>query len=372
MPQTPMKVGILGSGAISGKYLENSKKFEAFEVVACADMRPEAAQARAEEYGVRGCTSVEEMLADPEIELVINLTPHKAHGAAGLKILEAGKHLYNEKPLAVQWEEGRRLLDVAQEKGLRVGCAPDTFFGGGWQTARKLIDDGAIGEPVGAFINFHQRTRTKPGQTRPNSTSFYLTDYFEFGVGALFDRGPYYLTALINLLGPARRVTGSARKTWPERERFGEMIPVNAPTHIAGVMDLANGAVCTILTTIDVYPTGLPHMEIYGSEGSLRLFDPNNFTGPVLIRTADSEDLAPVDVTYGYQGNSRGVGVADMARAIQNGRPHRANGAMAFHVLDIIHALHNASSENRHVELKSDCDRPAPLPEGLEDWMIDN
>jgi len=375
--KTPTKVGIIGCGAISGIYLQNSKRFEAFDVIAVADVRLNAAQSRAAEYDVPQACSVEELLADPEIEIVINLTPHRVHGEVGLAVLEAGKHVYNEKPLVVYREEGQRMLALAERKGLRVGGAPDTFLGGAWQTARKLIDEGVIGEPVGAFANLHARIAPRPGRQRPPSPdgylSFYLTDFFEYGGGWAFDRGPYYLNALINLLGPVHRVTGSARKTWPERQAFdGTVLKVNAPTHVAGVLDFANGAVCTLLMTSDVYGTGLPHIEIYGSEGSLCCIDPNNFGGPLYLRKMDSEELIEVECQYGYNQNSRGLGVADMATAIRSGRPHRASGEMAYHVVDIINSIHEASNENRHVELTSTCARPAPLPLGLADWTVDD
>ena len=251
------KLGLIGCGAISGIYLQNAKRFKGVEIVACADTRLQAAQARAEEYGVPKACSVEELLADPEIEIVINLTPHLAHAEVGLAALEAGKSIYNEKPLAVYREDGLKMLSLAQEKGLRVGGAPDTFIGGAWQTARKLIDQGAIGEPVAAFACLQARRGPRPGRPRPANpdgyVSFYRTHFFEYGVTWSFDRGPYYLTALINLLGPVSRVTASARKTWEEREDAGALVEVHAPTHVAGVLDFTNGAVCTVILTADVY-----------------------------------------------------------------------------------------------------------------------
>jgi len=365
MARTPAKVGIIGCGAISGAYLKNSKLFDAFDIVAVADVRRQAAQSRAEEYEIPKAYTVEELLADPEVEIVINLTPHSAHGEVGIATLEAGKSTYNEKPLAVYRENGQKMLELAKSKGLRVGGAPDTFFGGAWQTARKLIDEGAIGKPVGAFacLMAHNKPRPQQQAAPGEYVSFYRTSFFEFGVTWSFDRGPYYLHALINLLGPVRRVTGSAQTCWAE---------VKTPTHFAGVMDFANGAVGTLLITSDVHGTGMPHIEIYGTEGSLRCIDPNNFGGKIYLRKPDSRDLVEVECQYGYNQNSRGVGVADMAVAIRNGRPHRASGEMAYHVIDIVNALHDASRENRHIELQSTCSQPAPLPLGLEDWTIDD
>jgi len=365
MANTPMKVGIIGCGAISATYLKNSKLFEAFDIVAVADMRTEAAQSRAAEYDIPKAYNVEELLADPEIDIAINLTPHSAHGEVGIAVLESGKSVYIEKPLAVYREDGQKMLQLAESKGLRVGAAPDTFFGGAWQTARKLIDEGVIGEPLGSFTCL-MAYNTPQGQQKPGPgeyINFYRTDFFTFGVTWIFDRGPYYLHALINLLGPVRRVTGSATTRWAE---------IETPTHFSGVMDYANGAVGTLIITSDIHSTGLPHIEIYGTEGSLRCIDPNNFGGQIYIRKADSRDLVPVECQYGYNQNSRGVGVADMATAIRNGRPHRASGEMGYHVIDIVHALHEASNENRHIELASTCAQPALLPLGLEDWKIDD
>ena len=366
MATTPTKVGIIGCGAVSKYYLQNVELFEAFDLVAVADARLEAAQSRAEEFGIPKACSVNALLNDAEIEIVINLTPHHAHAEVALAVLDANKSVYNEKPLAVHLEDGQRMLDLANRKGLRVGAAPDTFFGGAWQTARKLIDEGIIGEPVAASACLMAPRSPQQGMQQKSSAgeyvNFYRTDFFEFGVTWIFDRGPYYLHALINLLGPVRRVTSSTSKTWDE---------VNTPTHFAGVLDFVNGVVCTFLITSDVFGTGLPHIEIYGKEGSLRCIDPNNFGGQLYLRKPDNPELVPVETQHGYNTNSRGVGVADMAVAIRNGRPHRANGEMGYHVIDIVHALHNASAENRHIELTSTCAQPAPLPLGLADWTID-
>lgn len=381
MTMSPARVGIIGAGKISGIYLENSKKFDAFDVVAIADVRLEGAQARAAEYDIPEALSVEDLLAHPDVETIINLTPHRVHGPVGLSIVEAGKNAYSEKPLAVHREEGERLLSAATERGVRVGGAPDTFFGGAWQTARALIDEGVIGEPLGAFANLHTRSLPRPtGATPPPSqsvnqpgyTSFYATESFEYGGGAIFDRGPYYLNALISLLGPVRRVTGSAQKTWPQREQGGRTLEVKVPTHVVGVLDFANGAVCNFTMSNDVLATNLPHIEIYGTEGSLRCIDPNEFTGDLFVRTLTNPEMTAVSPRFGYNGNSRGVGVADLSAAIRSGRPHRASGEMAFHVVDIITSIFDASESGQAVELTSTCVQPAPLPQGLGDWQIDD
>ena len=381
--RTPTKIGIIGCGVISGIYVENSKRLDAIECVAVADANPDAAKFRAEQYDIPRACSPEELLADPEIEIVVNLTPHRLHAQVGTQILASGKHLYSEKPLTVYLAESQKLLALAAGKGLRVGGAPDTFFGGAWQTARKAIDDGLIGEPFAAIANLHARpsptaergqrpTQTGSRATAASAVSFYLTDYLQYGVSAAFDRGPYYLNALINLLGPATSVVGSTKKTFDERLRFGEKVKVSSPSHTAALVEFASGATCQLLMSNDVYATGLPHVEIYGTEGSLRCIDPNNFAGPIFLRKPDSSDLVQLEDPFGYNQNSRGVGVADMAVAIRNGRPHRASGEMAAHVVDIVEAIHESAAEGRRLELRTTCARPKALPLGLPDWTIDD
>jgi len=364
----PAKIGIIGCGAISGVYFEAGKTFEILDIVACADIVPERAKAKAEQYQIPKACTPEELLADPEIEIVVNLTVPKAHFEVSLAALEAGKSVYSEKPLAVTREEGRRLLDAARERGLLIGCAPDTFLGGGLQTCRKLVDDGWIGEPVAAsaFMMSHGHESWHP------DPEF----YYQAGGGPMFDMGPYYLTALVNLIGPVRRVTGSARITFPERTitsqpKFGKKIQVETPTHVAGVMDFANGAVGTIITTFDVWAAQLPRIEIYGTEGSLSVPDPNGFGGPVAVRRAGASEWSQMPLTHGYTRQSRGIGVADMAYALRSGRPHRANGEMAYHVLDTMQAFLDASATSKHIELTSTCERPAPLPLGLREGWLD-
>jgi predicted dehydrogenase len=358
----PVKVGLVGCGTISATYLKVARRFPILDVVACADALPERAEARAAEYGVPRALGVDELLADPEIELVLNLTIPKAHGEVGLRAIEAGKSVYNEKPLAVTREEGRRLLERAEAKGVRVGAAPDTFLGGGIQTCVELIDKGAIGQPVAAvaFLAGHGHESWHP------DPAF----YYQVGGGPMFDMGPYYLTALIALLGPIRRATGSARATFPERTitskpKHGETIRVEVPTHVAGVVDFAQGAVASIITSFDVWGHNLPRIEIYGSEGSLSVPDPNTFGGPVLVRAAADKEWREVSITRPHTDNSRSLGLADMAEALRTGRPQRASGDLAYHVLDAMHAFHDASETGRHVELGSTCDRPEPLPSGF-------
>jgi predicted dehydrogenase len=367
MNNSRTKIGVVGCGNISGAYFNTNKTFSFFDIIACADIDLARAQARADEYSIPKACSVDDLLRDPEIEMVINLTIPQAHGPIMLQALEAGKSVYNEKPFTVTREEAQKARAVAQEKGLRVGSAPDTFLGGGIQTCRKLIDDGAIGRPIAAnafmLCGGHESWHPSP------------EFYYKPGGGPMFDMGPYYLTALVNLIGPVRRVTGSAGISFPQRTITSEplngtVIDVDVPTHVAGVMDFENGAIGTIIQSFDVHGHSLPSIQIHGSEGSIWVPDPNSFGGPVRVyRKGEWEE---VPLTHGYTGNSRGVGMADMAQAMNNDRSHRANDALAYHVLDLMHAFHDASAEGRHIEMQSTCERPAPLPTGLQDGELDD
>ncbi|GHO85944.1 Gfo/Idh/MocA family protein [Dictyobacter formicarum] len=361
-------VGVIGCGQISSIYLEAPSKFDILNFTACADIDLERARAQAQRYNVPKACTVEELLADPDIEVVLNLTIPKVHAEIGMAAIEAGKATYSEKPLAINRQQGRTLLDAGKAKNLRVGCAPDTFLGGGLQTCIKLINDGVIGEPIGAtaFMLGHG----------PESWHADPDFFYQPGAGPMFDMGPYYLTALIAMLGPVRRVTGSARITFPERmitsqPKYGTKIQVNTPTHIAGVLDFASGAVGSIIMSFDVWSHQLPRIEIYGTEGTLVVPDPNTFGGPVYVRTSQEKEWREVPLTHAYAENSRGIGLADMAHAINSGRTHRANGDLAYHVLDIMEAIHDASDQNKHIELTSMCERPAPLNPGKHDWSED-
>lgn len=364
-----VKIGIIGCGNISGIYLKNCTQiFNILEVAAVADIDMDRARAKAAEFNVPKVYSVKELLADPEIQIVVNLTIPKAHAEVCIAALEAGKSVYTEKPLAITREDGRRIVELAVAKGLLAGGAPDTFLGGGIQTCRKLIDDGWIGEPVAAtaFMTCHGHESWHP------DPEF----YYKTGGGPMFDMGPYYLTALVNLMGPVKRVTGSAKITFPERlitsqPKSGTRVTVDTPTHIAGVMDFANGAVGTIITSFDIWHAKLPNIEIYGTTGSLSVPDPNSFGGPVFIRRHDAGTWSEVPLTHAYSENSRGIGVADMAYALLSGRKHRANAELAYHVLDIMHGFHDASCEDRHHYLESSCSRPASLPLGLDRGILD-
>jgi predicted dehydrogenase len=353
-----VKLGLIGCGHISEIYLKNLSRFAEIEVAAVSDIDLERARARANEFQVPHVFTVEALLGEPDIEIVLNLTVPTAHFEIGLAALEAGKSVYNEKPLAVNRDDARNILDVARRKGLRVGCAPDTFLGAALQTCRRLIDTGAIGVPVGAtaFMVSHGPEAWHP------DPGF----YYEVGGGPMFDMGPYYLTALVNLIGPFRRVTGSAQISFSERTvtsrpKFGRTINVEVPTHIATVVDFATGGVGTLVMSFDIWQASLIPMEIYGSEGTLRVPDPNYFDGSVQLWRHNARDWRTMPLINDLTANLRGLGVADMARAMREGRSHRANGELAYHVLEVMHAAHDASREERHITLASTCERPPPL-----------
>ena len=362
------KIGVVGCGNISDAYLSLAKTFDILEVAAVSDMDMARAHAKAEKHGVAKVLSLEALLLDPEIEIVLNITPPGAHAEVALAALQHGKSVYNEKPLAIQRADAQHMLALAREVGLRVGCAPDTFMGAGIQTCRKLIDEGAIGRPVAAtaFMMGHG-----PEAWHPDPEFFY-----KVGGGPMFDMGPYYLTALVNLLGPVARVTGSAQISIPERmigsePKKGQMIRVETPTHLVGVLDFEGGAVGTLITSFDVWAHTLPRIEIYGTEGSLSVPDPNTFGGPVKLWQTGSKEWSEVELLPLRSANSRSLGLADMATAIRSGRAHRASGDLAYHVLDIMHSVHDASRSGQHIQMASRVDRPAAMVLGLPEGVLD-
>lgn len=357
-----LKVGIIGCGNISKIYAEAGTKFEALEIVACADLEVERARKLAEEHGIALATTPEKLLSEREIDIVVNLTIPAAHASVALQAVRAGKHVYNEKPVAVKRREAREFIGLAREKALRVGCAPDTFLGAGLQTCRKLIDEGAIGTPLAACANMLSRGVET---WHPNPEFFYKK-----GAGPLFDMGPYYLTALTTLLGPVSRVAGSARIGIPVRQitsqpLAGKMITVETPTHVAGLLEFECGVVTTLTMSFEVAAHNCPRLEIYGEEGTLSLPDPNTFGGPVSIRKKDASEWEEIPVAFPYADNSRGLGVADMAEAITSDREHRASDRIAYHVLDVMHTILDASEAGRTLEVASTMARPAPFPQDM-------
>jgi len=367
-----VRVGVIGTGAISGAYLGMAKNFPIVEIAACADLNKEAAQKKAAEFGVTRVLSVDELIADPSIEIVLNLTIPKAHVPVSMRAIEAGKHTYLEKPLGVDREDGRKLLDAARKKNLRVGCAPDTFLGVGIQTARKLIDDGAIGRPV-AFTAFMMGPGHESWHPNPQF-------YYEAGGGPMFDMGPYYLTALLNLLGPVKRVMGMATiaiadRTIGSQPLKGTKIRVETPDHIAGTIEFENGAMGTIIQSFATRfaEFGGPHRQpitIFGTGGTMRVPDPNQFDGPVHVRRNEDAEWtqSPHPFVAGY---GRSVGLADMAYAIRSGRPHRCSAEQAFAVLEVMQAFLDSSSKGAAVKPSGAYSRPAPMRADLPFGTLD-
>ena len=362
---TKTKVGVIGCGQISDSYFKASETFDNIEVVACADINMETAQNKAEEYKIKAL-SVEQLLADPEIEIVINLTIPKVHAEIAIKTLEAGKHAYAEKPLAISTEEAKKVLELAKAKGLRVGCAPDTFLGGGQQTARKLIEDGWIGKPLsGTAIVMG----CGPERYYHKAPAF----FYELGGGPMFDLGVYWITALVNLLGPAKGVSAVVSKgfdyrvTGPQGITPYEKLPVDVPTHYSGTIEFQNGAVITLLSSFDVWAHNHNCIEIYGTHGSIEVPNPNTFGGPIRLAVGDQQQVEWKDcpITHQYTDNMRSIGAADMAKAIATGRKHRASGELAYHVLEIMEAFEKSSNSKAYYELKSTCEQPAAMPVGL-------
>jgi predicted dehydrogenase len=360
-------VGVIGCGNISSAYLTAAQKFPIIEIVVLSDANPAAAEARATEFGLPA-RPVDAVLSDPSVEIVLNLTVPKAHVEVGLKAIAAGKHVHLEKPLGVALAEAQTLIDAAAAKGLRVGCAPDTFLGGAQQSARQCVDDGLIGQPIGGTAFF-----MCPGHERwhPNPGFYYLG-----GGGPMLDMGPYYVTALVNLLGPVASVSGVATRTRRERvvtsqPRAGSRIPVEVATHVAGTLLFASGAAVSMTMSFDVARHKHVPIELYGETGSLIVPDPNYFGGRIEFATA-AEDWREVETRHAYaDGNYRILGVADMAQAIRTGRPHRASGALALHVLEVMEAFQSSSNSGKSVSMSTRPKRPAPLPAGLAVGELD-
>jgi predicted dehydrogenase len=357
-----LKAGIIGVGNISKIYLKNltTTFADRIELLGCADVVPERAAAAREEWSLaKTYTTPDELLADDDVEIVVNLTIPGAHFEVCAAALGAGKHVYVEKPLAIELDEGKRLLELAAKNQVRIGGAPDTFLGAGIQTCRKLIEDGWIGRPVAAtaFMTNHGHESWHP------APEF----YYKRGGGPMFDMGPYYLTALVNLIGPIEHVSGATRisfetRTITSEPLRGQTIDVEIPTHVAGVLEFAGGAVGTIVTSFDVWAASLPRIEIYGSEGSLGVPDPNTFGGPVTIKRPGDDRWHEIPLSHRYRENSRGLGVAELADAIAADRPHRASGELTGHVLEVMHGVHIASDSGARYTVAQPGVRPAPLP----------
>lgn len=360
MASNSLKVGIIGCGNIAPKYMQGCGVFhEIIEVVACADLDITRAQQFAAQHNLTPY-SVPDLLANPSIDIIINLTIPKAHAEVSLAVIAAGKHVYSEKPLAITFEDGQQIMQAAQQANVRVGCAPDTFLGAGGQTSRHVIDQGIIGQPVGAMACF-----ASPGPDAWHPNPFF---YYEAGGGPLLDMGPYYITTLVNLLGPVSQVTALAKMG--TRERFagheairGQKIPVSVSTHYTGLLEFQNGATASVIMSFETWGHHLPPIEVYGTDGALSVPDPNTFGGVVRVKTA-SENWSEVPPTH-RSDVQRGLGVADMAQAIQSNHPHRASGDLALHVLEIMTAFDRAAQSGSYIRIETCPTMPEALPVNL-------
>ncbi len=377
------QIGVVGLGDISAVYLDNLKKYDNVALLACASRGLDKAQTIADAHEIPcAYKDVDALIADPDIDIILNLTVPEVHGAINLAALRAGKHVYSEKPLAATLAEATEIMDEAERRGLYVGCAPDTFLGGRLQACRELIDNDSIGRVIGAgaYVVSHGHE-----WHHPNPDFFYQP-----GAGPLLDIGPYYMTALLALLGPVKRCSAMSSRAFDKRTietlpRRGEEIPVDVDTHIMANMEFENGALVNLLASFDVWDSELPRIEIYGTKGTICIRDvdpisgPNLFGGEIWLRTKENyrwvtnprpatlsdwtivEHNHPFNET-GHDINSRGIGLVDMALAIRDGRPARASGAMAYHSLEVMECILKSAKENRYYEPQSRFELPAPLP----------
>ncbi|MFF3444445.1 Gfo/Idh/MocA family protein [Streptosporangium sp. NPDC002721] len=353
----PMNVGVVGCGFIFGQYLRSIERLTELRLVAVADLDLERAGQAVREHPEVDVLSVAELLADPRVDVVLNLTVPAAHAEITLRAIAAGKNVYSEKPLATTTADAARVLRAAADAGVRVACAPDTVLGTGTQTARRAIDDGLIGRPVAATA-----TMLTPGHERwhPNPDFYYAP-----GGGPLMDMGPYYVTSLVTLLGPVTTVVGAASRTRAERTiatgpRRDETIPVSVDTHVTGVLIHASGTLSTLVMSFEGAATNAPPIEVHGEKGSLSISDPNHFDGPVLLARTGEEGWQTLPATAGYVEAGRGVGLADLATTPADQEP-RASGTLAYHVLDIMESLLSSAHSTTAVTVTSTCERPRPV-----------
>jgi predicted dehydrogenase len=362
-PESPARVAIIGAGNIARRYVEGMSRFPQLTLVGCADVMQPMAEALAADAGIRAYASVDELVADPDVDIVVNITPPTAHAAVTNQALAAGKHVYVEKPIAATVAESATMVATAEQTGRVLGSAPDTFLGSAGQTARAAIDSGVIGEPIGltAFV-----THSKAETWHPDPSFL-----FRPGGGPALDLGPYYLTTLVNALGPVASVAGFTRVGATVRpvtapDRRVESIEVSTPTHWGATLKFRSGVIGTVMMSFDVWDSTLPKIEIYGDRGTLTMPDPNEFDGNVTVRLHGEDDwrtLDPVIEPTGEAGAAvqllRGIGVADLAAAV-DGAPHRASAALASHVLEVIEAIQRSSDTESVIHIESTVERPAP------------
>jgi len=347
-----LKLGLVGCGNISPLYLKAAQHFDVLDYVACTDLDMDLAKARAQEFNIPNILSVDEIMQHPDIDCIVNLTIPAAHAEIAKQALNAGKHVYSEKPLAAELEDAREIVTLAKEKKLRLACAPSTFLGATVQTAKRAIQEGHIGKPVAANAIFMNHGME---HWHPNPDSFYQP-----GAGPMFDIGPYYLTALVTLLGSVKSVSASAQISFEERlissePRAGETFAVNTPTHIAGTLLFISGAIATVITSNDVWHTQIPKFEIYGSEGTLALEAPNMFNAKVEMRGAQEETWQTLDFVNKHQDfeGSWGLALANLAWTMNENRPHEASAEQALHVLELMHAFLTSAETGQRIEIES-------------------
>ena len=372
------RVGLIGTGHVSDVYLKNCAAFDGMDIVACGSLNLDESRKKADMFDVPRVMSPDEIIDDTGIDAILNLTIPAAHAEITLRALNAGKHVYSEKPFVTDVKDGQAILDLAASRKLAVGNAPDTFFGGRWQTVRKFLDNGVIGRPIGiaAFVPTHGVERHHP------NPDF----YYAKGGGPLLDLGPYYLAAMVFLLGPITTVGGMAKRSFPERviengHRHGEIMPVEVDTHSLSLIKFKNGVIGQMMVSFDVWESETPRLEIYGTEGTICIPDPdpvdgaNIFHGPVWYRTRATSrwtmrprPKAPADWsvgenTHGLNFDARGVGLAEMAHAIRDGRPPRASGTLGLHLCEVMQGIADGHKSGRFVDIISSCERPPMLPE---------
>ena len=361
-----LKVGMVGVGCISGIYLKNFKEvFRDVELVAVCDLIRERAEKAQEKYCIpKLYDTMEELFADPEIDVVLNLTRPYQHYAVSKAALLAGKHVYSEKPLGADLAEGRELVALAAEKGLLIGGAPDTFMGAGIQTCRKLIEEGVIGQPIGGRLVMASHG-VESWHPDPDF-------YYQRGGGPLLDMGPYYITALINLLGGIRQVYGYAHTSYPSllitaAPHEGEIIQVNTPTHIEAFLSLDSGINVSLLTSFDIYKTQQNRFEIYGTKGTLFVPDPNYFgqTDAIVFYNGETKSEETYPLTFDYSENSRCLGLADLAVAIETGRPGRTTSKQTFHVLEAMTGILESAAKGTPYVMTSHFEKETPMDPSL-------
>jgi predicted dehydrogenase len=361
------RIAMVGCGNIAPAYVKTIKELGWIEIAAFVDGLPGRAEAFAERHGGRAA-GLDEVLADPDIDVVLNLTPAHVHAAVTHQIIAGGKSVFSEKPLASTFAEGRSIVDAARSRGVQLGCAPDTFLGAGLQAARAAIDRGMIGEPIAAnafMLGFG------PEWWHPNPEIFYGE-----GAGPLFDMGPYYLTAFTSLLGAASSVFGSAKVGVADRVvhakgRVGDVVHATAPTHVSSVIQMASGVTATLVTSFDVKASRYRNIEIYGTEATLSVPDPNTFGGPLQIRSILDQDWRTLPLDTPNIPQQRGIGLADMLSSRSAGRVHRASGDLALHVLELMDGTLRSSADGRRVDLTTTIERPAPLDYRLPPHTFD-